>query len=222
MTNRLKVIEYFEALVNEVDLKAEYLLDKYVSNNHENVDEEKKQLEEQINERRHLFIDTIEQLKTHNLNFLDVNNDYTQPDDNEKIFDKYCLILDKYDIEMENVKITNVEFTSQDSAQILNSYAKDINETFGYLVIVEDGVLIEQKLALLREIIFHGNFSKNESKEKIENKQNNNFYQTIANSKTLESNIFDAKFDEVFVSKLLVNFKRYQIFFTQANFFSIT
>lgn len=222
MTNRLKVIEVFEALVNEVDLKAEYLLDKYVSNNHENVDEEKKQLEEQINERRHLFIDTIEQLKTHNLDFLDVNNDYTQPDDNEKIFDKYCLILDKYDIEMENVKITNVEFTSQDSAQILNSYAKDINETFGYLVIVEDGVLIEQKLALLREIIFHGNFSKNESKEKIENKQNNNFYQTIANSKTLESNIFDAKFDEVFVSKLLVNFKRYQIFFTQANFFSIT
>lgn len=164
MTNRIKIIDYFETLINEVDIRAETLLAKYVSVRESNIDVKK------VNQLRGLFIETLENLKIHNLKFLDAHN-FAQrdEDDDETLFDKYCFLLDPHDM--------STQWHEKDN----------IDKAFGYLIVLEDGTLSKRKLALFREMI-----------EK--RTENHTFYQQMATFNHVESNIFNQKLDKIFVS----------------------
>lgn len=100
--------------------------------------------------------------------------------------------MDNYDIKIENSPNTTGE-----------DYLFKINETFGYLVVLEDGEMTQRKLDLLNEIVFNGNLIEGYSSEDFDDnsiqkklfKQVNSSYSNL-----LESNIFEAKLLTVLVS----------------------
>lgn len=144
MSKYLTIIDYFESLINEVDLKAEYLLAKFYMDNLRS---------SFINERRNSFINEIEQIKAHNLQYLNKrierDNSPTTDDDWKILVDKYCFILGKYDMSFEQFDpIGNVDNDAD---------AKTINETLGFLIVVQDGPFDEQNFSLFKEILFYGN-----------------------------------------------------------------
>lgn len=79
MTDRLKIIDYFEGFINEVDLKAETLLTQMPEQYHQHI----------MNKRKS-FIDEIEQVKQYNLSNLNEDEKSTSE---EKLFKKYCFSL---------------------------------------------------------------------------------------------------------------------------------
>lgn len=200
MADRLKIIDYFDGLVDEIDLKSEKLLVKYASNRLNNTIEGDERVEKLIHERRTSFIETIQDLKKHNLTCLDKKADEQQSGQaigNETIYDKYCFLLDKYDMKIKNIDLQEDDnFSSHDLI--------DINETFGYLIVLEDGLLSQQKWNLFKEILFYGYSLEDFTNEEFDKSTENKLFKQIhnCNSHALESTIFNAK-----LLKALVNIK---------------
>lgn len=195
------MIDYFDTLIDEVDFKAEKLLAKFTANYKENINEQQKSLGNLINKRRNLFIETIEGLKRHNIECLnkrrklDCEQNCNEQIDGENIFNKYCFILDKYDFDIAN-STTNADDLNQSDLDY-------IDENFGYLIVIEDGYVSERKLSLFKEIIFNGYLFLFESEDEIGREQSNKFYKKIdtCQLRRVESNIFNAKLNDVLVSK---------------------
>lgn len=126
MTKRLELIEYFDSLSNEIDLKAENLLAELSKSNIT-------EYETLIDNRRQLFIDEIERVKNHNLN--------NWPSDDEAksashFFKLFCLLVDRNNANDEN-----------------DSTLKKINQTFGYLIVL-DGYLSPREVSFLKEMLY--------------------------------------------------------------------
>lgn len=168
MSDRLTICDYFNELVDEVDLRAERLLDNYKLDH-------KDQLGKLINERRTKFIDTIEELKTHNLERLNDKvhqQSCDQGKGKEAIFDKYCFILDEIRLKMKD-------------SEPVDDKLNHINETFGYLIVLEDGGLSERNLALFKEMV--------------------SINYAVANCDlSKESNVFNAILNDVIVRKIYI------------------
>lgn len=144
MSKRLKIIDYFDSLINEVDLKAEKLLKHlptYEDQDHRN----------RIHYKRKLFIDEIEKIKNFNLTSTDEQN---AVEDDEYIFKKYCFILDKRHmnvrlyIKQKWVPKYGIEEEFED-----DNYLIVIDEKFGFLIVMEDGFVSEEKLNAFKELL---------------------------------------------------------------------
>lgn len=155
MANRMKIIEYFDSLINEVDIKAEKLLELYHVEN----------LQQLINNTRQLFINEIELIKNFNLSNLSNNEDenFTENDTIEdRLYKKYCFTLDKH-----LKKYFDLAFE--------NSVQEKIREKFGFLI-VTDAYISKHKLSLFRELLSYGSDSDDEIDENnSESKESNIF-----------------------------------------------
>jgi hypothetical protein len=125
---RMKLVDYTDSLVNQVDLKAEILLLEQRPN------------ETAINGKRQMFIDAIKQVEAFNLKHvesLDLTGISAEllTDEigvNELIFKQFCFILDQQDLD-------------------LNHLSKE-DATFGCLIVVGK-FLSNQSLNCYRELL---------------------------------------------------------------------
>lgn len=146
MTNRLKIIDYFEWLIDQVDIKAESLL-KCIPDDEDNDN----RLKNDIEHRRSSFIDECKRLKEHNLNNLNVSSN-----DEQSLFSKYCIILDKFDLNMKAyTKNQLAADKSQTSDFDYDRFKLRIEQTFGYLIVL-DGYLDETKLYMFKKLLACG------------------------------------------------------------------
>jgi hypothetical protein len=90
--HRLQVVDYFDSLVNEVDLKAEQSLAESID------DREKSEL---ISRKRALFLQELKEMETLNLRHLEKLEPAADEDD---IFKVFCFFIDKTDMEMSHVR----------------------------------------------------------------------------------------------------------------------
>ncbi len=80
---RLRIVDYFDKLINEIDLKTEKLLCQAK----ESEDEKK------LNERRKAFIDEIKRIESVNLQRLEQYRDFASAENDESLFDSFCFII---------------------------------------------------------------------------------------------------------------------------------
>lgn len=144
MTERLEIIDYFEALINEIDLKAENLLTK-IPQPYQGL----------VNSKRGTFIDEIERVKAYNLSNL---NNSQPPYGKDSLFRRYCFILDMDQINgkrfMSNER-ERLEEERQANMNVERSFMEMIDKTFGVLIIL-DGYLSDWKICLFKEVLhFH-------------------------------------------------------------------
>lgn len=189
MNNQLKIIDYFESLIDQVDLRAETLLSRMSSLYDENVYNQELNLDKIINERRNTFIEEIQKVKIHNLQSIGKNTD------DERIFDKYCFILDKCDLEVQRAYLNPANNSH------VSSMAQ-INRKFGYLIVLEDGRICQRNLDFLREMFLYCDIVEENLDDLTRKKQIQQFYQDQFDENediAIESNIFDAKLHQLHV-----------------------
>lgn len=136
MTRRLEIIQYFDSVVNDVDLMAEELLNLVSS--HKNYPDD---LLKMINDKRTLLMDEIENVKRYNLDHAD-ENEHDLCQDKTKLFKKYCLLLDMFNWRHSFVQINY----NQDNLK------KVINEAFCFLIVLDE-YIEDRELALFKELI---------------------------------------------------------------------
>lgn len=198
MSKNLKIIDYFDSLANQVDIKANKLLTEFSLLNQQKIPNEDQLIVNLINQRRKSFIATIENIKQHNFEFF--KDPIDQNDDENPIFDKFCFILDKFFMKEYISKLDVFD-------GILYSNEFHINATFGYLIVVEDGCLTEKELALFKEIIYYG-YAIEQDLENYDYREIKDFkfiftfYKYYDKYNSTESNIFNAKLVEVLVGIL--------------------
>lgn len=167
MSGRLQIIEYFDALINEIDLKAETLLIQIPKEYHEYIDD-----------KRQSFIREVDQIKQFNLLNL---NEVDELLNQQSLFKKYCFLLD-----ME--KMTGHRFISYDKERYYEKRLKNlklnhffteiIDKSFGVLIILLDGYLSDEKVSLFKELLhFHEcYFQYEDDKRDDEFKQKANYF----------------------------------------------
>ena len=126
-TVRLRIVDYFESLVNQIDLKAETLI----------IDLRYEKEESLINEKRKQFIDEIKQIEDfnlRNLNNLNVENLslLSEEEANDKVFAKFCFIVYKSCMEFSNLS--------------------QIDSTLGFLILLEKYIR-KDKLQRYKELL---------------------------------------------------------------------
>lgn len=179
MAYTLEIIDYFELLANEIDIKAEKLL-RRIDEDDEHADELKKI----VSERRKLFIDEIENVKKYNILNLTTTRPKTEKQlTKQDIYRKYCFLLDKYDMNMTHYEISNS--TDECCAR------KIVNEILGYLVVVEDSFISDEELRLFKELLSYGN-EPQENIDDLTQLVDSKFYQQIEKNKIPpESGVFN-------------------------------
>lgn len=203
MSIRLQVIDYFDALINEVDIKAEKLL-KLLYDNIQVAVENRQTLQAIINERRRLFIDEIETIKQFNVSNLN--------DDDASEFKKYAFILDKYDMNVsqyENLSTTQANFNP-----VVNEFIKEIDQKFGLLVLIDDGSPCDASMSMFKELLSYGNQICEDPEDDDHTKSK--FYRQCENSLLSHSQIFtnNSVFDiTVIIQIYYLNFDNIYIFF---------
>lgn len=83
MIEKIKIIEYFDAVINEVDISAEILI----------LNETCEKIIEKANSTRKKFIDIIKSIQDFNLECLNSKQIY-DPENDRLLFKKYCFLLD--------------------------------------------------------------------------------------------------------------------------------
>lgn len=160
MDQRLRTIEYFESLINEVNLKSEILLKR--------LSEIKKQLtdvdwyERIIQERRRKFIKEIDQTKNYNLSCLEDSQPFQRSKrprlisevNNEPNFSRICYILDKFDMNLREYMSLDNHNNNRLAGEF--NFESTINENFGYLVIVQDGTISQHMMDSFKELLKYG------------------------------------------------------------------
>lgn len=138
MTNRLEIINYFDSLINDVDLIAEELLNLTLDSKTYRDDIS---VETMINDKRTLLIDKIQDVKTYNLNHLD-ENEQDLSENKTNLFKNYCLLINRYDWR-DSLRQTNAN---------IDIFKKAIHEAFCFLVVLDEFV-DDNKLTLFKELI---------------------------------------------------------------------
>lgn len=146
MTQKLQIIDYFDSLINDIDLKAERLLTKIPES-----------YQEYVNVKRRSFIDEIELIKQYNLSNFE---SYDSPESlrKEQLFMRYCFCLDMDQMNGHRFisdRIENYYEERQEDMKVDELFNEIINKAFGILIIL-DGYLSDEKLSLYRELLhFH-------------------------------------------------------------------
>lgn len=130
MNELFKISDYFDMLVNEIDLKSERLLNLIDTESY-NFKEKWKML---INERRICFINEIEAVQR----FSSSRVGSLLP---------YCFILDKTNMNLCNY----LQYSDSDAELRLL-----IDETLGFLILLSDGCLDEQEMILFKHLLRSG------------------------------------------------------------------
>lgn len=141
MTHRLEIIEYFDSVVNEIDLKAEILLEKIPECYHE-----------LVNCKRQLFLDEIEQTKAYNLSHL---NEDANIWNKESLFKKYCFLVDMDKLNGHRFASFDRELfyqTRQANIKAEQFFKEMIDKDFGILIVV-DGYLSDRKIFLFKDAL---------------------------------------------------------------------
>lgn len=134
MRNALIIDDYFESLVNQVDCKAEALINENYSITW---------LVDKINERRMLYNEGIRKIKEENLKKLSNkkikldNEPRSEEELREQLFSPFCFLLDTDDINVPNEEFRLQKWTL-------------VDRTFGYLIILPCYVKTE-KLNIYRK-----------------------------------------------------------------------
>ena len=125
---RLRIVSYFDDLINSVDLKAEQALGKE--------DTEEAEMD-QVNERREEIISRVRQVQDHNLAHLDKTykkeefERRTETEIDNRLFHKFCFFINAF----RNI-----------------NYASIVDRIFGHFVVV-DRFVREDTLAAFRELL---------------------------------------------------------------------
>lgn len=200
---KIEIIEYFDNLINRIDISAETLLELILDD--EDADNV---IKNKINTRRICFIDKIEALKNYNLTLLNENKEMRQVT-KEKMFARYCFILNKHDVNIRKYLTSNGK--EEEYIQKDQFYGKNIdliiNETFGVLIIL-DSFLPDWKLDLYKELL--NLLDSNNDKQTNDNKDLNENTQSTFNSSIFEANcqvqVIISNFANIF-QVVILNFK---------------
>lgn len=186
MVERLEIINYFNDQINEIDLKAEHLLTRIAQDYHGYIDAKRK-----------LFIDEIEHVKAFNLSNLNAEDE--KPLTKDKIFKRYCFLLEMDKINrhrMISTKKRNFLYQRQENMNIGQLFNEMIDSYFGVLIVL-DGYLSDRKVDLFKELLhFHENYFPYEeySFEEIKNFEHfcelNRSYDEKSLESMTKSNIF--------------------------------
>jgi hypothetical protein len=134
-----QMIEYFDGLINEVDLKAETLLDSIGDSRGET----DAALREHVHKKRQLLIEEIKSARDFNVahvNQRDNKGEISKKD----LFKKHCFFYKSIHLESERFR----EIPDVTNYCELNRLKRDL---FGYLIVL-DGYLTNRKMSLFREI----------------------------------------------------------------------
>lgn len=165
MTNVLEMIDYMDELANQIDLRAENAflelerveIEGYLNGYYRKyIDQaELDRLRKFINERRKLFIDEIESVKSYNLAHRECDSE------NENMFKKHCfyhtMIFDK------NFSLNRLE------KNIQNVCAR----MFGYLIVVDEQ-LSNRKIQLFTELLKFCHIDDDETTQSEETDESDN------------------------------------------------
>lgn len=217
MAKRLEIINHFDSLIDEVELKAEKLLKKYPLLE----DEDDTKYRNVINKRRMRFIDELDAAKKFNLANLTENSDGDDEHMNKAaIFVKYCFNFDKYDMVVcdyaseDDDNHNEHDHDCQHNSLSANEdrIMQEIDETFGYFIVLNDGFLPQHEFELFQELLYYGNEINEDlidDRERLETK----FYKRLQEADTKSnSSIFDANLTDIMVILKL------QLFLKKAKF----
>ena len=115
--NRVKVWDHFDLVINEIDIKAEFLL---------SINFKDEIYCQEVNLERQKFIDKIEQLRK-------INLDQVKENEELSVFKKFCFFIDQsFFVNTQEVR----------------------KSLLGYLVVVDNCFLSQEKLDLFRKFLF--------------------------------------------------------------------
>lgn len=148
MSKRLQIIDYFDRLVNELEIKAEYVLNQLTGIT---TAELRLDLKKRVIDRLKSFVDEIERVQSFNLKNLPENDDDNEALNPAEIYAKYCFLLDKYDMNVRKYETDNcAKLTTESNLRMM------IDETFGYLI-VTDAHVADSRLDMFKELLSYGN-----------------------------------------------------------------